>query len=167
MTEEERRELLADEWLIVRNSGEIPEITFHSSLYYLTEDEEGPGLCLAEEEILALKEAAGKRYQEIILRDMDLDNFHKTIYRGIRRSIYNWERYLKFCQRQSISCGDFRQTVARNLLFFLEQGKSGAGKQLPEVFINCSFFQLICFGQELGLGLEQLPGDIYLFCLKH
>ncbi len=164
MTEEERRELLADEWLIVRNSGEIPEITFHSSLYYLTEDVDGPVITLLEEEVAALKDAAAERYQEIILRDMTLENFHKTMYRGIRRSIYNWERYQKFCQRQSIACEVFRQTVAETLVCFLEQGKRRAGNQLPEIFINCSFFQLLCFGQQLGLDSKQLPPQIYLFC---
>lgn len=33
---------LFDEVLILQDSGEIPEIAYHTSLYYLTEDPEGP-----------------------------------------------------------------------------------------------------------------------------
>lgn len=164
MTEEERRDVLADEWLIVRNSGEIPEIAFYSSLYYLSEDDDGPGLSLSDEEIHVLKEAAAARCQEIVLRDMLLENFDKTIYRGIKRSIYNWHRYQTFCRRQSLSLHDFRSTVARTFLLFLEEGASAAGSSLPEVFINCSLDELIRFGKELGVEAQQLPADTGRFC---
>lgn len=166
MTEDERADILADEWLIVRNSGEIPEIAFYSSLYYLTEDDDGPCLSLSEEEIQVLKEAAVERCQEIVLRDMLLENFDKTIYRGIRRSIYNWQRYQTFCRRQSLSLLGFRNTVARTFLLFLEEGVSAAGTSLPEAFINCSLDELIRFGEELGVAAEQLPADCGRFCQK-
>jgi len=165
VTEEEREVLLTDEWIIVRNSGEIPEITFHSSLYYLTEDCDGPGLMLDEEELARLKNAAVLRYQEIILRDISVENFHKTIYRGVRRTLYNWQRWKAFTLRQSIDCGTFQETAAQALLHFLEEGVSAAGRILPENFINCSADQLIALGEELGIMPEQFPSNITRFCL--
>ena len=166
MTEEERRELLADEWLIVRNSGEIPEITFHSALYYLQEDEEGPRLKLSDEESYALKEAALERYHEIIIRDLSLDNYHKSIYRGVRRTIYNWQRCRQFEKRKSISCDAFCETVRQALLLFIKQGMEAAGKTLPERFINCSAGELRQLAQELELEPGKLPRNIEKFCLQ-
>ncbi|MBL4902998.1 MAG: hypothetical protein JKY62_10140 [Desulfocapsa sp.] len=166
MTEEERRILLTDEWLIVRHSGEIPEITFHSSVYFLTEDGDGPGLVLAEDELVGLKDAAILRYQEIILRDISLENFHKTIYRGVRRSLYNWHRYKAFVERQSIQSDDFYKTAAPALLLFLEQGVVAAGKDVPVNFINCSYQELLELAEEFGVTVDQLPADVAQFCLQ-
>jgi len=165
VTEEERRELLADEWLIVRNSGEIPEITLHSALYYLQEDEDGPGLELTREELHALKEAALERYHEIIIRDISVENYHKSIYRGVRRTIYNWQRCQTFGERQSVPCEHFREIAARALLLFLQHGSDAAGKSLPENFINCSCNELRKLVEELQIDSEQLPDNIAQFCL--
>ena len=41
MTTPNKLELLADEELIIRDGGEMPEVTFHNSLYYLTKDHDG------------------------------------------------------------------------------------------------------------------------------
>lgn len=165
MTEAERRELLEDEWLIVRNSGEIPEITFHSSCYYLTEEQDGPALQLTEEELTNLKDAALQRYHEIILRDISIENFHKTIYRGVRRSLYNWQRCMAFVQRQSVAGDTFRETAARALVLFLEQGVAAAGTSLPENFLNCTVQELRELREELGVSDEVLSPDIARFCL--
>lgn len=166
MTEEERRDLLADEWLIVRNSGEIPEITFHSALYYLQEDEEGPRLKLTSEESLALKEAALERYHEIIIRDLSLDNYHKSIYRGVRRTIYNWQRCRQFEERKAISCDVFCETARQALLLFLQKGVEAAGKTLPERFINCNADDLRQLAKELKLEPGSLPHNLERFCLQ-
>ncbi len=165
MTEEERRELLADEWLMVRHSGEIPEIIFHSTFYYLTEDKDGPGLLLSEKELSSLIKAALARYHEIILRDICVENFHKTIYRGVRRTLYNLQRCQAFATRQSTECDEFRETAAQALLLFLQQGSSAAGKALPQNFINCSMKELEELTCELRLKAEQLPSNIAQFCL--
>lgn len=166
MTREERDELLADEWLIVRHSGEIPEITLHSSLYYLREESDGPQLCLSEAELAQLKDAAVQRYQEIILRDLHVENFHKSIYRGVRRTVYNWERCKAFALRQSVDCTHVRKIAAQTLIVFLEEGVAAAGKTLPLVFINCSAARLYKLAGELGLDMGQLPADIARFCLS-
>jgi len=162
VTENERQEILADEWLMVRHSGEIPEITFHATLYFLTEEKDGPGLKLRASELTTLKEAALERYYEIILRDISVENFHKTIYRGVRRSLYNWHRCKAFAERQFVRCDDFREKAVRTLLLFVEQGIKAAGRDLPEKFINCSLDELEELTEELGL---DLPQNIAQFCL--
>lgn len=164
MTEEERNELLADEWLIVRDSGEIPEVTLHATLHYLTEEDDGPKLSLNEEELNELKDAAVKRYHEIILRDMSMENFHKNFYRGLRRSLYNWHRCVAFMKRQSIKADGFKMIAAKSFLLFIEQGITLAGKELPATFINCSVLELGELAEELGVTAEQLPSDIEQFC---
>ncbi len=163
---EERDELLADEWLIVRHSGEIPEITFHSSLHYLCKENDGPRFTLTEAELTSLKEAAVQRYQEIILRDIRVENFHETIYRGVRRSLYNWDRTEAFALRQSIDWTSFKEIAAQALLLFLEKGRSAAGSSLPEKFINCSVNKLNELAGKVGLDLKQLPDNIAQFCLS-
>lgn len=158
-------ETLEDEWLIVRNSGEIPEITYHSSLYYLEKDPLGPQLELNAAQKQYLKDAAVERYQEIILRDIQLDNFTKTIYRGVRRSIYNWHRYQAFCVRQELECQQFQEEVRAALLLFIEQGKTAAGKDLPQRFLNCSEVELQKFMEDLAIDKTQIPDDIALYCV--
>lgn len=99
-----RQELLENEWFVVRHSGEIPEIALHSALHYLTEDLNGPQLQLGIEELHSLQEAAATRYQEIIRRDLCYENHKLTIYRGIQRAIFNWHRFVAFCERQDTAC---------------------------------------------------------------
>lgn len=104
-----RLELLEDEWLLVRHSGEIPEIALHSAFHYLTADPNGPRLRLSVEETHYLRDAAATRYQEIIQRDLCYENRELTVYRGIRRAIFNWHRFVVFCERQDISCHNLRR----------------------------------------------------------
>lgn len=104
-----RQELLEDEWLLVRHSGEIPEIALHSAFHYLTADPNGPRLQLSVEETHYLRDAAVTRYQEIIQRDLCYENRKLTVYRGVRRAIFNWHRFVVFCERQDISCHDSRR----------------------------------------------------------
>lgn len=165
MTEEERAELLEDEWLIVRHSGEIPEITYHSSLYYLSVDPDGPGLDLRDAEKNHLKDAALQRYHEIVLRDIQLENFHKTIYRGVKRTIYNWHRYMAFKARQNIDSNALCEPAAQMLILFLEQGAKAAGKSLPQNFLNCYFDELLAFAKELNIQHEKLSPKLAQFCL--
>lgn len=158
-------ELLDDEWLIVRNSGEIPEVTYHASLYHMEKDPLGPGVELTKGQKQFLKDAAVERYHEIILRDIQIENFPKTIYRGVRRTIYNWHRYQAFCARQGLECRKFRQTVAMTLLLFLEQGVEAAGGSLPEQFLNCEYGDLMQFAEELHIREEKIPGNLSWYCL--
>jgi len=95
-------EHIDNEWFVVRHSGELPEVALHSSLYYLTEAEDGPKLTLAENHLRELQAAAMERYQDIILRDLLPENRNASMYRGVKRAIVNYQRYQRFCHRQEL-----------------------------------------------------------------
>jgi len=158
MSNNDRKEILEDEVLILRDSGEIPEIAYHATLYYLTEDEEGPGLDpLSDEELALLQEAALFRYQQIVLRDLDPDNRDLGIYRGIRRTIYNWQRMQDFCKRLGRDCSFFKQTVAQALLNFLARELDDVINKGQTSAVNCSAEQIVAFANVLGLSPDSLP----------
>lgn len=159
-----RHEVLEDEWLIVRHSGEIPEIALHSVFYYLTEDPQGPQLHLGADEIRSLQEAAAARYQEIILRDLCYENMELTIYRGVRRAIFNWHRFVAFCERQKSSFHNLRRVTADALLLLVNKVLQAHGKSTPIPVFNCTFLELTLFGRELGIREEQIPETIRLLC---
>ena len=163
MTETES--LLAEELLIVRHSGEIPEIAFHGSLYYLCEDPAGPQLTLNHEEQDLLRQQVVARYREILLRDLNPENRDATIYRGLKRCIFNWERLGKFCVRQSMTVEDVRQEVAEALHSFLRQEAEEVRSGLRQSCLNCTQEELEAFAREIGVLPEQLPEDMeMLFC---
>lgn len=155
-------DIIEDEWYLVRYSGEIPEIALNSSFYFLSRDKNGPGLELTGEQVLRLKIAARDRFHEIILRDMIPENRDKTIYRGIHRSIANWERYLQFCSRQGLDPGDFKREVADQLLHFLEVHHYEVcnGQECP--MLECSLEELVSFLEALGLNQDDLPANLRL-----
>lgn len=155
-------DIFEDEWYLVRYSGEIPEIALNSSFYYLTRDKNGPEMALTEEQVLRLKHAAMDRFHEIILRDMIPENRDKTIYRGIRRSIANWDRYQQFCLRQELDGEAFKREVAQQLLHFLDvhQNEVCSGGECP--LLDCSFDELISFSRAVGIEAEELPENVRL-----
>lgn len=163
--EEERILLLEEELLIVRHSGEIPEIALYSSIYYLSEDPEGPKIILSYEELGALQDAALARSREIVLRDLNPANRDLSIYRGLKRSIYNWHRLQDFCRRISRNYQDFQEVVRPALLAFLEQEMQDviAGDRVSS--INCTSAELAVFARILKCDLDEcLPGWQSLCC---
>ena len=162
MTETES--LLAEELLIVRHSGEIPEIAFHSSLYYLCEDPAGPQLTLSQEELDSLRQQAVARYREIMLRDLDPKNRDARIYRGLKRCIFNWERLGKFCTRQEMTVEDVRQEIAEALRCFLHQEADEVRAGLRQSCLNCTKEELDGFAREIGVLPEQMPEGIERLC---
>jgi hypothetical protein len=160
-----RHELLEDEWLMVRHSGEIPEIALHATLYHLREDLNGPRLQLSTEEIQQLQEAAKSRYLEIILRDLCYENSKLSIYRGLRRAIFNWSRFVSFCRRQDATCYNLhRQEIAEALLTLLNKAVQTTDNDVFGLIFNCTFNNLALFAQELGISRQQLPEGIHLYC---
>ena len=125
MTDEERMTILEEETFILRDSGEIPEIALHSTLHYLTEDEEGPEMVLTGDELKLMQDAALFRYREIVLRDLDPANRDLRIYRGVCRTIYNWQRMQDFCKRIRRDDSSFKNTVGQALVDFLGNGFHG------------------------------------------
>ncbi len=150
--------LLQEEALIIRHSGEIPEIAFHGSLHYLCQDPEGPGLTLTGADLEPLQQAVIARYCEIIHRDLEPDNRDRSIYRGLARCLVNWGRLRIFLERhQLVLPPDFRDDTGRALVSFLgrEQRDVAAGRRKP--CINCSADELEGFVQLLGLDPAGLP----------
>lgn len=166
MINNERENILEEELLLVRHSGEIPEVALHASLYYLCEDAEGPGLILADEELTALQHAALARYREIVLRDLDTANRDLTLFRGIKRALHNWYRLARFSNAISCSVEDFRAIAAKALLTYLQQelDEVCCGKRVPSV--NCSEEALATFAFALGIDLATLKGDWPRLCEK-
>lgn len=163
MTETES--LLAEELLIVRHSGEIPEIAFHGSLYYLCEDPAGPQLTLSQNELDSLRQQVVARYREILLRDLSPENRDARIFRGLKRCIFNWERLGKFCIRQAMTVEDVRLEIAEALRGFLRQEAEEVRAGLRHSCLNCTREELDDFAGEIGVLPEQMPEGIeLLFC---
>lgn len=157
--------LLAEEILIVRHSGEIPEIAFHGSLYYLCEDPDGPQLTLTEKERDILRRQVVARYREILLRDLNPENRDATIYRGLKRCIFNWERLGKFCKRQGMTVEDVRPEIAGALRSFLHRETNEVRAGLRHSCLNCTMEELAIFAGTIGVESEELPEGLeMLFC---
>jgi len=177
-----RQELLEEEWFIVRHSGELPEVAFHSALHHLTGDPQGPSLHLEPEEIQTLREAAIARYREILLRDLCYEQRQLPVYRGIKRALFNWQRLTAFCKRQERDCHDLRDAVAEAFLLLLQKTGHGTGTIEPAAdcssttpgpnnsrpslafVFNCTIEEILLFAHELGIRDEQIAGDIHQIC---
>ena len=166
MISNERDAILEEEFLLVRHSGEIPEVALHASLHYLCDDADGPKLLLSEEELKLLQEAALARYQEIILRDLNASNRNLSLFRGIRRAHHNWYRFARFCEKINHSYLEFRATAAHELRNYLQQEREEycCGSGCPS--INCSQSHLQTFALTLGLDLVELSFEWSCLCEK-
>ena len=133
-----REELLEDEWLGVRHSGEIPEIAL-LSLVLSCRSPSGPRLQLSLEETQTLRQAAAARYQEIILRDLCYENRVLRVYRGVQRAIFNWHRFVAFCTRHDEECQSqaLRQVTAAALLDLLRKAED------TTLLFSCSIIRLL------------------------
>ncbi len=165
MINEDRVMLLEEELLMVRHSGEMPEVALYSSLHYLTEDPEGPQLHLSAEEYSLLVEAAQQQYLDIILRDLSPENRGLRLFRGVARACANWQRLQQFCTRQQLDCSAMCQPVANALVAFLcrecrdlQQGKTSG--------INCSRETLCVFFDDLGVLPQELPHNWQNLCFS-
>ncbi len=149
-------ELIENEWYVVRHSGETPEIALHSALYYLTRAKDGPKLTLSAKQLDELQDAATARFFEIIVRDLKHENANKSIYRGVERSIVNYQRYLNFCERQEL--GDrLREQVGKQFCVFLSQELVLLKNDASESIVNCSFDDLSDFADLLNVDcIDQL-----------
>ncbi|MCI5132991.1 MAG: hypothetical protein D3904_16110, partial [Candidatus Electrothrix sp. EH2] len=85
-------------------------------------------------------------------RDLLPDNRNLTLYRGPRRSIYNWQRYCAFCQRlERQQDKGFKGSVARALVDFLRQEAADAAEGSCASSVNCTSEELLLFAEELGV----------------
>ncbi|MEJ2690084.1 MAG: hypothetical protein P8130_09065 [Deltaproteobacteria bacterium] len=166
MTQKDKAYYLEEELLLVENSGEIPEVAYHGSLYFLREDPEGPRLTLSDEELAPLRKAVFDRYCRIILRDLNPALRKKRVYRGLARCIANWARLVKFSQREDLNLAEIRLQTADALRRFLLREiadiENGAHPS-----INCSAEALAAFISEFGIRQEELPQGWQQHCFNH
>lgn len=166
MNASERQTLLEDELLLVRHSGEIPEVALHASLHYLRDDANGPGLQLAAQEIQALEAGAIARYQEIILRDLNPENRKLSLFRGIRRANHNWYRFVRFSDKIGMSHQDFRDRAANALLHYLQVALVERKRDSKIPAVNCMPEALVTFAIALGIEEDRLPENWPSLCEK-
>ena len=156
--------LIEEEAFLIKHSGETPEIAYHSSLYFLFEDLDGPRLKMEDVDLLPLKRAVFERYKKILFRDLDPRNRDRRIYRGVARSIANWHRLKGYSQREGFDIKRVRDETRKRLLSFLEieheDVKSGARK----LSINCTYEELLDFAMEIGLSEKEIPAGIKRLC---
>ncbi len=157
--------LIEDELLMLRHSGEIPEIALHHTLHFLHKDPEGPGLKeIPPESLKRLKEAVFKRYRVIVLRDMKPENRDLAIYRGLARSIINYKRLKRFCQIEGMDISGVRKEAGKFLKNFLEQEYQDVESGARTSCINCTWKDILDFAEELGVSPQTLPQDIEKMC---
>ena len=163
---DEIAEIVEEEAFLIKHSGETPEIAYHSGLYYLFEDPEGPRLNPEGVDLMPMKRAVFKRYKKILLRDLKPENRDRKIYRGVARSIANWHRLKNFCYREDFDIEGVRKETAKHLLQFLENEfeEVQAGKRSS--CINCSFKELREFAIDLGISEEKLPTGLEKLCMN-
>lgn len=149
-----RQELISDEVFMLTDGGEMPEVAFHSAVYYLTQDEDGPCLELGEEEVAILKEAVVKRYKTIILRDLCPETKTKSIYRGLERSAANWQRLKLYAERENMDISLIQKQVGQALLNFLRHEHDAVICQGEVCCVNCSPERLMAYAKSLGVVLE-------------
>ena len=164
MNSQDKETLIVEEVFVVQNSGEIPEVTFHEALYYLTEDVDGPGLQLNFDDILPIKQAVLKRYRAIILRDLDPQNRDKSLYRGLARCSANWKRMEKFCAREKIVFSAIQTETADALINLLcvEIADVRSGRRSSSV--NCCQEEIEELAQLLRLSAGDLPKGWQKLC---
>ncbi len=149
-----RQELIADEVFMLVDGGEMPEVAFHSAVYYLTKDEDGPGLELHGEDIAILKEAVVQRYQAIVLRDLCPETKATSSYRGLERSAANWQRLKLYAERENIDLSSIQTQAGQALLTFLRHEYNAVICQGEVCCVNCSQERLIAYATCLGVVLD-------------
>lgn len=149
--------LIDDEVLILENGGEIPEVSLHGCLYYLSEDPEGPRITPSCHDLLRLKWAVVEGYRKIILRDLSLENRGQGHYRGLARSAVNWQRLSRFCNREGLDLSLLAAEVCEYLQCFLETEHEEVSRQGRATCINCSAPELLVFCDLIGFDPSRLP----------
>jgi hypothetical protein len=160
----EREYILEEEYLLIRHSGEIPEVALHATLYYLCEDEEGPGFILSAEELQPLQDAVLERYQEIILRDLDVENRDLSLFRGVNRAMCNWRRFVGFSDRIGVPSAEFKQQVGRALLTYFRREMIDVRAGIRTSSVNCSVSALQNFIDALEIDPKSLPDGWTSLC---
>lgn len=150
----------------IEHSGEMPEVAFYESLYYLTEEEEGPKLILTLSDMKRLEDAAINRFKTIILRDLKFANRRSSIFRGLKRAIINYNRLKKYQKRKNRTDPGLEKMIGRFLLEYIRRECEEISDRRHYRTINCTREELEQFAEELGVNItpeynnicfEQIP----------
>lgn len=160
------RDMIAEEAFAIHHSGEMPEVALHTALYYLQEDPEGPRIEIAPEDRQPLIDAVEKRYQRIVMRDLNPRYRGRSIYRGLARANANWHRWVRFCERENRDVAVHRQDVATALIAFLAIETADVASGRKPSSVNCSATELATFIEALGLVPSRLPDGWQGVCAK-
>jgi len=161
----DKESCIEDEVLIITNSGEIPEIAYHNSLYHMVKDPEGPQLVLSEDDLLPLQRAVHGRYRRIILRDLNPAYRDKRIFRGLQRCIANWRRLCNFCDKTGLDTEPVRHEVIDALQQFMGQEYCEVQSGERRSCINCTEEALVSFCAQLGLSDQWIDSRWKELCL--
>lgn len=161
---DERALIIEEEQLIIRTSGEIPEVALHSSLEYLCHDADGPGMVLDGDEKDALHGAVTDRYLEIILRDLTPENRFRSSFRGVERARINWNRLVNFCDRIGVDTSSLGIPVRKALVTMIELECTEQQQGKLSGTFNCSCSDLNAFLTALNISAEQLPEGWQQLC---
>ena len=155
-----------EELFLIERAGEIPEIAYHGAIYYLEEDENGPGLTLTEREKLLLKQAALKCYKRIILRDLTPENRKRRIYRGLERAVINMRRMEKFALKEGFNLDSIKDEIRKALLNFLNIEIEDVLIKGENSCINCNYSELLDLVKRLDMNEDDLPLETRTICLQ-
>lgn len=160
----EKDHILIDECLIIKTSGELPEVAYHGSIHYLVEDPQGPQLHLSATDQKILQEAVVERYRLIILRDLIIENRDKDFYRGLKRSVANWQRLSIFATANKHDLSIIREEVSRALISFISHEIAEVTCGLRQSCVNCSVKDLSRLVHNLRLTIVDLPSGWERLC---
>ncbi|MDL1955724.1 MAG: hypothetical protein LWW95_01535 [Candidatus Desulfofervidus auxilii] len=146
------REEVIQEREIIAHSGELPEVAFYSSLYFLTEKPEGPHLILTQKEIDFLKQGVIEGYKRIILRDLNPQMRGKNEFRGIERAIINYKRLKQYANKEKLDISNIIPELAQALTIYVKaELKDDYLKKHFLRTINCKKEDWKWFVKELNL----------------
>ena len=138
----------------IENSGEMPEVAFYESLYYLTEEEDGPKLILTSADIKFLEDAVVNRFKTIILRDLEFANRKSSIFRGLKRAIINYNRLKKYQKRKNRIDSSMKKEIGHSLLEYIRCECEDISDKEHYRTINCTIEELEQFADELGVNIS-------------
>ncbi|MFH1671916.1 MAG: hypothetical protein ABIF87_00590 [Pseudomonadota bacterium] len=158
-----QEDYLQDEAELIENSGEIPEVAFHESVSYLTEQEDGPNLTLTPADIELLEDAVMRRYKIIILRDLDHANRRSSIFRGMKRAIINYERLKKYQRRKNRAAPGWKEEFGQAFISYIDRECRDISEGRLYRTINCGRKKIEAFANELGVNIDSEHLDL---CFK-
>lgn len=152
-------EILEDEILMIENGGEIPEVTYHGSLYFLERDPDGPQITVLAEDHRRLKLAVIEGYRRIIIRDLKPENREKRLYRGLERCAANWHRLRVFCQREQLDYRMVADEVCEWVKRFFITEINDVISLGKSTCVNCTVDTLSEFFNTVGFSTTDLPEE--------